>query len=244
MRSHEINPQTYARIAGLCYLFIIFLGITGQILVRNSLLVPGDAAASVANLVAHPTSWRLGIMSDLLMHIFDIPLMVILYLLFKPINKNLAVLGLAFNIIQTAVLATNKLFLIVPLLMLGDSGYLAAFSAEQINSQIMLLVNLHNHGFALGLIFFGMACLVYGHLIFNSGYFPKVIGILICVAGISYLITSITLIVFPTYAALASALFLLCLIGEFSFCLWLLFKGINLPKWEAARKQLLASYSH
>ncbi len=232
MHSIQQSPMVYTRIAGICYLVIILTGILGQIFIRGSLVVPGDAALTVSNIAAEPTLWRSGLLVDLLMHIFDLPLMIILYFLFKPISKPLASLGLAFNIIQTAVLATNKLTLLLPVLILSNADYQAAFTAAQINAQIMLLIDVHNHGFGLGLIFFGLACGCYGYLIFNSTYFPKFIGLLVAIAGLSYFLYSFTLFVAPQYAAYASILFGFCLLGEVSFCLWLLIKGIDLEKWK------------
>jgi hypothetical protein len=212
-------------------LLIIIAGATGQVFVRNSLVIPDDALATVNNLMAHPSLWRLGIFGDILMHVFDIPLMVILYLLLKPVNRNMALLGLSFNLIQTAVLVVNKLALILPLIILGSAGYLAAFEPSQINAQIVLLTDVHNYGFGLGLIFFGFACLVYGYLIFKSGYFPKLIGIFIAIAGLCYLINSFTLILAPAYSPKVFPILVICLFAELSFCLWLLFRGVDQSKW-------------
>lgn len=232
MKSIQQYPIFYTRTAGIFYLLIIVTGLLGQFFIRGSLVVFDDAALTVSNIAAAPALWRSGIIVDLLMHIFDLPLMIILYFLFKPVSKIIASLGLAFNIIQTAVLVANKLALLLPVLILTNTDYQAAFTAAQINAQIMLLIDLHNHGFALGLIFFGLACSCYGYLIFHSTYFPKLIGLLVAIAGLSYFLYSFTLFVAPQFAAYASILFVFCLLGEVSFCLWLLIKGVNLEKWK------------
>ncbi|PUA27326.1 MAG: hypothetical protein B0W54_12085 [Cellvibrio sp. 79] len=228
----SIAPQSYARVAGVCYLLIILLGVFGQIIVRGSLIVPADAAATVQNITASPMLWRWGIIGDIAMHLLDIPVMAILYLLLSPVNKPVALLALGFNIIQTAVLATNKLVLIIPLIVLGNTQYTSAFSAEQINAQIQLLIDVHNYGFGLGLIFFGLACLCYGYLIFKSGYFPKVIGMLMAIAGLCYLLNSITLILAPALSPFVFPLLGICLIAELAFCLRLLIKGVTLSQWQ------------
>lgn len=232
MQSIQQSPIFYTRAAGIFYLLIIVTGLLGQFFIRGSLVVFDDAALTVSNIAAAPALWRSGLMVDLLMHIFDIPLMIILYFLFKPVSKIIASLGLAFNIIQTAVLTANKLALLLPVLILTNADYQAAFTAAQINAQVMLLIDLHNHGFALGLIFFGLACGCYGYLIFHSTYLPKLIGLLVAIAGVSYMLYSFTLFIAPQFAAYASILFVFCLLGEVSFCLWLLFKGVDLEKWK------------
>ncbi len=225
------TPIFYTRMAGIFYLLIILAGITGQVFIRGSIITPQNAALTVSNITDSSTLWRTGMLIDVLMHICDVPLMIILYLLFKPVHKPIAMVGLALNMIQTAVLVVNKLTLLLPVLILSHTYYPAAFSASQINAQIMLLIDAHNHGFALGLIFFAFACCCYGYLLFNSGYFPRFLGILISVAGASYLAYSITLFTAPAYASYASALFILCLAGECAFCLWLLCKGVDPSKW-------------
>ena len=198
MNKNKISPQTYSRICGILYLIIIIAGTLGQLFVRGS-LITDDYASTVNNLTTSSSLWRIGIIGDLLMHVFDIPVMVILYMLLRPVNKYLALLGVLFNIIQTAVLVGNKLFLVIPLILLGDFEYVEAFGTAQFNALIYLLTQVHDYGFMLGLIFFGFACSVYGYLIFRSGYFPKILGIMMVVAGLSYLANSFTLILVPKY---------------------------------------------
>lgn len=229
------SPQTYVRIAGICYLLIILLGVFGQVVVRNSLIVAGDAAATVANISESLWLWRLGIIGDIAMHILDIPLMIILYLLLRPIHQIIALLALVLNIIQTAVLAVNKLTLIIPLILIGDTGYVLP---DQINAQIMLLINVHNYGFGLGLIFFGFACIAYGYLIFASKYFPGVIGIFMVAAGMCYLVNSLVLILIPSISPFVFPLLGVCLLAELSLSLWLLLKGVSLPHWRHALQKL------
>lgn len=141
--------------------------------------------------------------------------------------------------IQTAVLVANKLSLVAPLLLLGNADYLKAVEPQQIHTLAYLLIKAHSYGFGIGLIFFGFACLVYGYLILRSGYFPWVFGLLVQIAGLSYLINSFALLLAPTTAALISpAILLPAFIGELAFCLWLLLKGVNVEQWE---KRALAS---
>lgn len=231
MSKFAASPQSYVRIAGACYLLIILLGALGQLVVRGSMIVPDNAIATVENILASPLLWRLGAVGDIAMHLLDIPLMIILYFLLKPVHKPIALMALALNVIQTAVLATNKLALITPLILLGNAHYAIAFTPEQINAQIMLLLEVHNYGFGLGLIFFGFACLCYGYLIFKSRYFPKAIGAFMAAAGLCYLINSVVLIIAPALSAYTFALLGVCLGAELSFCIWLLVKGVNLQYW-------------
>lgn len=233
--SVEHSPQRYARLAGVLYLAIIVLGLFGELFVRATLVVPGDATATFNSIAASPLLWRAGIVGDLLMHVLDLPVIVILYLLLRPVNKGLALLATFINLIQTAVLAANKLNLLVPLFLQDDAGYLKAFSAEQLHAVSALAINAHGYGFGIGLVFFGFACLVRGYLIFRSGYLPKALGLLMLVAGLSYLTNSFALLLAPTLAdAIFPAVLVPAFIGELSLALWLIVKGVNLKRWPAS----------
>lgn len=230
LKNFEQSPQLYARIAGMLYLLIIIAGVFGQLLVRNKLLVYGDAAATAGNIMNSEFLWRVGISADLIMHICDLPVMIILYYLLRPVNKKLALLNLSFNLIQTAVLVINKLNLLAALFFLKDTEYLKSFSPDQLNSLSYLSIKLHDFGFGIGLIFFGFVCLIEGYLFFKSRYFPKTIGVLMSIAGLCYLTNSFVLILVPQFADIT--LLMPCFIAELSLSLWLIFKGVNLSIWK------------
>lgn len=229
-KNFESSPQLYARIAGILYLVIILMGIGAEALVRNKLFVSGDANATANNIMNADFLWKMGITADLIMHICDLPVMIILYYLLKPVSKKLALLNLSFNLIQTAVLVLNKLNLLAALFFLGDAEYLKSFTPDQLHTLSYLSIKLHDFGFGIGLIFFGFVCLLEGYLIFRSVYFPKTIGVLMTVAGICYLTNSFVLILVPQFSSIA--LLMPCLLAELSFSLWLIFKGVNLSIWK------------
>lgn len=232
LKNLETNPQLYARIAGILYLVIILTGLFGELFVRNKLLVSGDATATANNIMNSELLWRMGISTQLIMQICDLPVMIILYFLLRPISKKLALLNLSFNLIQTAVLVANKLNLVAALFLLGDAAYLKSFSRDQLNTFSYFFIKLHDFGFGIGLVFFGFVCLIESYLLFKSGYFPKIIGILFFVAGVCYLTNSFALLIAPQFSHIA--ILAPCLIAELFFSLWLIFKGVNLPKWKIA----------
>ncbi len=229
----ERSPQVYARLGGLLYLAIIVFGLFGESFVRGTLVVSGDATATANAISTSQFLWRTGIVGDLLMHVCDVPVIVVLYLLLRPVSESLALLATLINLIQTAVLVANKLNLLVPLFLLEDAGYLKAFSPEQLHALSYLAIKTHGYGFGIGLIFFGFACLVRGYLIFRSGYFPKTMGLLMLAAGLSYLINSFALLLAPAFAtAIFPGVLLPAFVGELSFCLWLIVKGVNIKQWQ------------
>ncbi len=233
MNSSEFSPLKYARIGGILYLVIIAAGIYGEVFVRAKLVVSGDAMATAANIVASPLLWRMGIAVDLIMQLCDIPVMLVFYVLLKPVNKNLALMNLLFNMIQTAVLVVNKLNLLIPLFLLGDATYLKAVDPSVLQSLSYMFIGLHGYGFSVGLIFFGMVCLLEGYLIFKSDFLPKTLGLMMQLAGVCYLINSFALLLAPSLAgALFPFVLLPPLVAELSLALWLVVKGVDVDKWK------------
>jgi Domain of unknown function (DUF4386) len=229
----ETSPQVYARIGGVTYLIIIVAGAFGEMFIRNTIIVSGDAAATASNIAASPLLWRIGIAGDLVMHLCDAVLTMVYYILLRPVNKNLALLSVLFGLIQTAVLVANKLNLLMPLFLLGNENYLTSFDPHQLQALAYLSVKAHGYGFGIGLIFFGVECLIDGYLIFKSGYLPGILGILIQIAGLCYLTNSFAMILAPAFANLIFPIILVpAFIGELSICLWLLVKGVNVAKWK------------
>lgn len=242
-RNVESSPQVYARIGGVLYLMIIITGTLGELFTRGTLVVSGNAVSTANNIMTSQTLWRLGIAVDIMMHVFDIPLMLIFYILLKPVNKNLALLAVLFNLVQSAVLVANALNLLMPLFLLGNADYLNVLKPNQLYTLTYLFIKLHDYGSGVGLIFFGFVCLVLGHLIFRSGYFPKILGVLMQLAGLGYLANSFVMLLAPTFGSkIAPAILLPAFIGEMSLCLWLLVKGVNLQRWrELAERNLVSS---
>lgn len=211
-----------ARVAGLMYLAIIGIGLFGEAFVRGSLVVSGDAAATASNILGSRQLWRAGLSMDLLMHVLDVPLIVFFYLLLRQVNQPLALLATVFNIVQTSVLAINKLTLIAALSLLESK----ALATSLIDGQAlaMVAIGLHGYGFAIGLVFFGFTCIVRGYLIFKSGYMPRALGWLLGLAGVGYLVNSFALLLSPSLASmLFPAVLLPAFVGELALTLWLLF---------------------
>jgi Domain of unknown function (DUF4386) len=217
------SPLRHARIAGVLYLAIIALGLFGEMGVRDSLLSSGNATATAQNIASSRRLWSAAIVGDLLMHVLDVPVIVIFYFLLRPVSRHLAILATLLNIVQTAVLAGNKLNLVVPLLLLQSKSVSGAFPPEQVHALISVFINAHGYGFAIGLIFFGFACLVRGWLIYRSGYVPRALGVLLAIAGVCYLVNSVSLLLFPAFAAVIfPAILMPAFIGELALCVWLL----------------------
>src|SRR5437870_11314008 len=173
---------------------------------------------------------RVQIAGELILLVCAVALALILYVLLRPVNKSLALLAVFFNIVEFPIEAVSKLCLFAALFLSGNADYLKAFEPHQLHALVTLSLKLHDYGFGIDLIFFGFACLVYGYLLFRSGYFPRTLGVLMAIAGLSYLANSFTLILAPAYAGTILPILVLALIGELSLCVWLMVKGVNVQR--------------
>src|SRR5258708_33629977 len=226
-RIRETSPQVYARIGGVLYLIIIVIGFCGEFFVREKLVVPGDGTATANNIMAYESLWRISIAGDLILLACAVALTLILYVLLRPVNKNLALLAVFFNIVEFPIEAATKLCLLGALFLSGNADYLKAFEPHQLHALVRISLKLHDYGFGIDLVFFGFACLVYGYLLFRSGYFPRTLGVLMAIAGLSYLTNSFPLILAPAYAGTIFLILVFALIGELSLSLCLILKGLN-----------------
>jgi len=238
-RRVEASPQALSRICGVLYLIIIVLGIYGEAFIRDRLIVSGNATATAANIRSMESLWRFGIAAELFLLMCAVGVAWLLLVLLRPAGRDLAWLATFFNLVSITVEAVATMNLLAALIPLGKAGYLKAFTPEQLDAMTSQALKLHSYGFGVSLIFFGCVCVVWGILIFRSGYLPKAVGVLMQIAGLCYLINSFALLLAPGFAhQLFPAILVPSFVGEASLCLWLLVKGVNLEKWNRLQNAL------
>jgi len=232
-RTADTSPQVYARICGALYLYIIVAGIFAES-VRSKLIVSADAAATARNIMANESLFRLAFSGELLHLACDVAVAVLLYVLLRPVNRNIALLAAFMRLASDVVLAVASLSHLAALRLLENAGYLASFEPGQLQSLALLALKLHGSAYAISLVFFGFACLALGHLVFRAGYFPKALGVLLGIAGVCYLVDSFASFLAPALSsALFPAIFLPVLVAELGLALWLVVKGVDVARWEA-----------
>jgi len=228
VRSTETSPLVYARIAGVLYLFIAVSGFFNMMFGPSSLIVLGDAATTVNNIMASESLFRLGIVNDLIAQTVGILLVIALYKLLKPVNKNQALLMVIFALVGIPIVMLNLLNQFAAQLLLSGANYLTVFAADQLQALVMLFLNLDEHGFFIAHIFWGLWLFPMGYLVYKSGYIPRILGILLIIAGFGYLIDFVTFFFVPSFGPIKMFTF----IGELLLPLWLLIKGVNVKQWE------------
>ncbi len=225
MNKAKMNPNTLARLAAFLYLLMLPLGIFGILYVPATLVVDGDIASTVNNIMENQQLFRGSITAALLVQLNQIFLVLALYKLLKVTNKN-----------QAALMAI-LILVAIPIAMLNEANRLAILflvsgaeaSTEQLYSLVSLFFNLHTSGIVIAQIFWGLWLFPMGYLVFKSGYIPKIIGILLIIGCFGYLLDSFVFILLPDVKMTFSEF---TFIGELLLPLWLLIKGVNLDGWE------------
>jgi hypothetical protein len=219
----DISPNRTARTAGFLYLLLVPFGFFGAKYIP-SITVPGNAVATVNNIMAHTLLFRLSILSALITPIVTVLVALFLYKLLKSVNKNQAVLMVIFALAAAPIAMLNELNHFAVLLLLNGTDYLKAFSVDQLYSQVMFFLDLNHYGAFITAIFWGLWLFPMGYLVFKSGFLPRIIGVLLIIAGVGYIVDSAALFLLPD---LNIAISKFTFIGELLFLLWLLFRGVK-----------------
>lgn len=226
----DTSPLLYARVAGLLALIVLVAGSFAGF-VHARLVVPGDAVTTANNIIASEALYRLGFVSGLVMFTVFILYVSVLYKLLTPVNKNIALLMVIFGLVGVPIAMLNQINQSAALLLLSGADYLKVFTADQLHAQMMFFLDLHKHGGLIGVIFWGLWLFPLGFLVLKSGYFPRILGVLLMIGCFGWLMVFLQRFLLPSYAALAYSRFA-AHIAELSWMLWLLIKGVDVEQWE------------
>lgn len=226
----EISPRKSARVAGIWYALLTVFSVFGILLVDSRFYVPGDAAATANSILAGEWLFRLGIASNLAGQACFIFVGLAFYRLFESVDKEQARLMAALVVAGVPIAFLNMLNKFAPIILLGGSGSLKAFPPAQLQALAMLFIELQKYGTLIVEVFWGLWLLPLGLLVFKSGYFPRILGVLLVINCASYVLDCLMAILFPGVRAMLSPVMnALSAIGEIPFLLWLLIRGARNP---------------
>jgi hypothetical protein len=231
-REEMSSIQKIAKVAGALYLLVAILAGFVHFYVPGKLIVSGDAAATASNIMASEGLFRMSMASELIILLSEIVLSVLLYELFRPVNKTLSLVAAVSRLAMTTIHGVNLLTHFIVLLLLSGGGYLTVFQPNQLYALVTLFLDSYNYGYTIGIVFFTLHTFTLAYLIFKSGYFPKILGILFLIAAFGYLIDSFSHVFIAGYKTGPVYLALPIAIAEIVFPLWLLIKGVNVEQWE------------
>ena len=230
--THPVITQaqrTAARVVGLLYLVQMATGIFGQY-VRDQLIVRGDAAKTAQNITGAERLFRLSIAGDLITYILVIALIWALYILLRPVNKHLALLGVLFRLAENAILCVATINSLIVLKLLSGADYLNSFASNQLNSLVTLALGVQGLGMNVGFILLGLGSTVFAYLLLKSGYVPKALAAWGIFASLVLALVTLGIMVFPALAALGLTYMVPMGIYEVGLGCWLLFKGLKTGK--------------
>ncbi len=226
-RIKEASLRSLARTTGVLYLVTILTGIFSAGFVTGRLVVNGDAAATAANILAHPGLLQLGFAVYLIEMACQVAITALFYNLLKPAGRNVSLVAAFVGLTGCVIKAFTRVFFIAPLFILGGAHYLSVFSAEQLQALALLFLKVNDRGAGIALVFFGFYALLTGYLIIKSTFLPRILGILSVLAGLGWL----TFLYPPLGSRLFPFIAVFAILGAASLIVWLLMKGVNEQRW-------------
>lgn len=219
-------PQRVARITGALYLAVAVLALLAAP-IQQSLIVPGDAAATADKIVNSIALFGSSIVAWIGVVLADAAVAIALYLLLEPAGRALSLAAAAIRLLYAALLGALVLGLSESFQLLTHSAG-AGLDAAQRQSMALWSIERFGSSFLLALVIFGVHLLVLGVLFYRSGYVPRAIGVLLVAAGAGYIVDSLAKFLIADYDGAVRAIFLApAVIGEFGLIGWLLVKGVD-----------------
>ena len=229
----ETSVKTYSRAAGIFLILTMLGGWFGEVQIPSQFMT-GDAATTAAQLRLHDDLFRLGFAMYLIEAFSDLVLAWLFYVLLRPVHRDLALLSAFFGLVSMTLFAVTKMFYFSAPLFL-KSKYLTAFSPEQIDALAGAFLSLYGGLSGLFMLFYGTAWILRGYLTFRSGYLPRVLGVLMAVAGLGFFAKNLTKLLAPEYSS--NLLLAPMFVNVIVLALWMLVKGVDQTKWERAVAQ-------
>ena len=215
-----------ARRAGLLYLIMGVTAPIGLMVVPGRLIVRGDATATMERVRASESLFRIGIASELFHQAVAVFLVLALYRLFKPVSETLArhlvVLG---ALVSVPIMFANVLNEIAVLILGSGPGFLSVFDRPRLDALAYLFLRLHGEGITVASIFWGLWLFPFGLLVIRSDFIPRVLGVLLIVAGAAYLASAFTSIALPQLSSLVDRVALILEMAELPIIFWLAIWG-------------------
>ena len=229
MRTIDNSQRVAAKVAGVSGLFAFVIVVVGNYALLSPLLVPGNAAETARNMVAHQTQVRLALTCFLIYSASVVVLLGALYVIFRPVDRILALLGALFRLVFALLWLLAPLNLLGALRLLGTASYLQAFEADRLQTLARLQIAANFDDYYVGLPFFGLAATVCAYLWLKSNYIPRGLSIFGVIGSAWCVFCAFVYLIFPNFNKIVNdyifdspmALF------ELVVSFWLLFKGLR-----------------
>lgn len=237
----DTNPRTAARIAGVGYVILFVLGVFANFIVKEGLIVSGDAQATAANIAESEELFRLGMVAFLAIFFLDVLVAWALYIVFRSANRDLSLLTAWFRLVYAVFLGAALVSYFQALQLLRDTGPLTVIQTSQRNAQALLALDTFNSTWLIGLAAFGIHVILLGGLVLQSRYAPKALGYVLIAAGAAYVSDTLAHTFLSNYnnyeGLFITIVSVPAVLAEGWFGLWLLLRAGKRPSAEPARTQ-------
>lgn len=224
----NITQSKAARLAGFIYLLAIGTTLFGEFYVPAQLYVSGDVVQTANNIIAQETLYRLGFVGILITFIIDVPLIWALYIVVKPIDKNLAWLAVFWRLVETSILCVGAVCQLIVLKFLNNADYLKVFEANQLFALARMAESTYGSSLYVGFIFLGLGSTVFAYLLFKSNYIPKLLSGWGIFSSLLLSLNSLAILIFPDFRnVIFPGGFIPMFIYELTLGCWLLIKSIK-----------------
>lgn len=224
-----IHPRLAGRLAGIGYVLIFGLAIFANFVVREQMVVAGDAEATVANIVDSEGLFRLGLVSFLLIFALDVVISWALHVVFRSHHHDLSLLAAWSRLVYTVFLGVAAVFFFQALQLVSGAGFLQPLEKASIDAQALVAVDTFNAAWLIGLLVFGLHLGLLGFLIVRWNAAPAALGWLLMVAGTAYVVDTVANALLADYQDHAglflAAVAVPSIVGEGWFGLWLLLRA-------------------
>jgi hypothetical protein len=231
IRTIDDSQRKAAKVAGFSGLFAVAIVVFANYALLNPLIVPGNAAETASNLVAHETQARVVATCFLTYSASVIVLLAALYVILRPVNRTLALVGALFRLVFAMLWLLATLNLLGALRLLGSAPYLQVFEADRLQALARLSVAANFDDYYTGLPFFGLAATACSYLWLKSGYIPRVLAMFGVISSAWCVICAFVFLIFPHFNKIINDYWFDSPMALFEMVLsfWLLFKGLRSP---------------
>jgi hypothetical protein len=218
-----VGNKKIARITGSFYLAFIIASILADVFGHIGF---GNTETIFNTIITNERKFTIGITFGLFSAIFFLFAAWFLYILLKPVNKNIALLFLLLNFGGVIIQCLSVLNLIAGIKIINGENYLNVIQMDQLQAQSMFYINLYKSGFNISQIFYGTWAFPLGYLVYKSKFIPKIFGIFLmidCIAILMYFFQNILVL---NLTLIENIGYVISAVAEFSFTFWLLIKGV------------------
>jgi hypothetical protein len=220
----HLAPGKVARITGGFYVAYILATVLATMLGQIGM---GDAPQVYQAIVTNEGPFRLALTIALISGFLFLMVAWGLYVLLRPVNRNLALLFLLLNAVGVATQGASLMWLISALLQGDTASHMQGYSAAQLEGLAYLSINVYKVGFVTAQLFFGTWLFPLGYLVYRSGSLPRFLGILLMLDGIAVMIWFLQALLLPDYPAIRTPGLVVSFIAEVGLALWLLVMGVK-----------------